>query len=66
MTDVLQQITVDVNPEVMDWLTKRALSEKCTVEDFASVVITAVCINSLLNQNQNEKEKIHETSHQDA
>lgn len=59
-------ITVDVNPEVMDWLTKRALVEKCTVEEFVTVILNAVCLNSLLNQSNNETQKVHETSEPQA
>lgn len=59
-------ITIDVNPDTLDWLTKRALVEKCTVEDFATVILNAVAINSQLNQLQNETQKINETAHEDA
>lgn len=43
MTD----ITITVNQEVAEWLNSRALAERCTVEDFASLIIMAVTVNNL-------------------
>lgn len=54
----MEQIVIDVNPETLEWLKKRALVENCTVEDFASVIVTAVCINSQINQLKNETETV--------
>lgn len=47
-------IEVDLLPEVMDWLTNRAIAEKCSIEDFCTIILNAVCINSKLNQQHNE------------
>lgn len=52
------QITIDVMPEVNDWLTKRALAERCSVEEFVTIILNAVCINSQLNQTKHETEEI--------
>lgn len=48
---------IAVNPDVNDWLTKRALAEKCTVEAFIEVILMAVSINSILNTKTPNNEK---------
>lgn len=55
----MQEITITVNQEVMEWLNSRALAERCTVEDFASLIIMAVTVNNLKKSNH-EKEIFEE------
>lgn len=55
----MHEITITVNQEVMQWLNSRALAERCTVEDFASLILMAVTVNNL-KQFHNEKETIQE------
>ncbi|WNK13110.1 MAG: hypothetical protein [Microvirus sp.] len=44
------EITIQINQDVTDWITQRAINEKCTIEDFATLVLNTVAINSILNQ----------------
>lgn len=50
------QLTCTVPIEVIDWLNERAQTEKCTINDFVTVILNAVCINSIINQKQKENE----------
>lgn len=47
--------------EVIDWLNERSQTEKCTINDFVTVILYAVCINSIINQ----KTKQNETQNQE-
>lgn len=55
----MNEITLTVNDEVMQWLNSRALAERCTIEDFASLILMAVTVNNLKKFN-NEKETLQE------
>lgn len=43
----MNEITLTVNNEVMQWLNNRAVAERCTIEDFASLILMAVAVNNL-------------------
>jgi hypothetical protein len=58
----MNELTITVNQDTMDWLHKRCLSEQCTIEDFIGVIIQAVAINSIINQKQNHNETIQENA----
>lgn len=42
--------------EVIDWLNERSQTERCTISDFTTVILNAVCINSIINQKQKQNE----------
>lgn len=55
------ELSVTVPIEVIDWLNERAQAEHTTISGFVTVILNAVCINSILNQ----KRKQNETQNQE-
>lgn len=58
----MTELTINVNQDVLDWLTTRSINEQCSIEDFVLVILNAVAINSILNS----KTLHHETLPQNA
>lgn len=50
------QLSCTLPNEVIDWLNERSQTEKCTINDFVTVILNAVCINSILNQKKQNDE----------